>query len=268
MEKKPMTPTTEGGDSGAARENPEPPRKNSGDASEEDLGRFRGLSYLILDDSRFARALLKNVLHAFGIRSLTECETAAQALQLIRSTKVDIIFADFEMPDMSGAEFAWRLRRSKDEQTRQIPVIMVSVHADDGHVRLAINAGVNEYLAKPFAPSELLLRLRRSVLSPKPFIVAPGYVGPDRRLPDGEARTGVERRGALAPPALLYDCTGPEPKPVEIARARAPEAQKIGASATKPEAKPDAVPSVLSESGLDGLAAAVRERAGKPSAKQ
>jgi len=57
---------------------------------------------------------------------------------------------------------------------------------------------VNEYLCRPFAPSVLFDRIRRSVLTPKPFIVAEGYIGPDRRQVDVGPVDGTDRRKSSA----------------------------------------------------------------------
>lgn len=278
--------TTEPGHSGGSRDAPEilpdgPGGGNENESARERLGR---LAYLILDDNRFGRTVIKNILHGFGIRNLIECESAKQALDLLRTARIDVIFADFEIPEMSGVEFTWRLRRAKDELVQRIPVIMVSTHADEGRVRLAINSGVNEYLPKPFAPADLYSRVERSVMTPKPFIVAPGYVGPDRRFADGKSKNGIERRGGMAMPAILLDFTGPVPRQVEIAKpGMAPPPVEVVAEAgaeppapppqppPQPESKPESKPepsfsSVLSESD-DGLAQAVRERVEKKRAR-
>jgi CheY-like chemotaxis protein len=278
-----MTATAaETGHSGGSRENPEISRKPSGGGNEDEAARVHlcGLAYLVVDDSRFARALIKSILHGFGIRNLIECESAKQALGMLQSTKIDVILADFEMPEMTGVEFTWRLRRSKDELVQRIPVIMVSTHADESRIRLAINSGVNEYLPKPFAPADLYARIERSVLAPKPFIVAPGYIGPDRRFADGGPENGIERRGGLTMPATLIDFTGPEPREIAIAKpGMAPPASAPAADAGTQPAAPPSPPSpspspptfsALSESTMParradgGIAAAVKERIDPP----
>ncbi|MBM3566352.1 MAG: response regulator [Alphaproteobacteria bacterium] len=217
--------------------------RHGGDKKDPDLERISGMSFLIVDDSRFARTTIKNVLLALGIRRVIEAEDAPQALTILEKQGADVVIVDFEMPGMSGAEFTWRLRRSKNEALQQIPVVMVSTHADEGHIRTAINAGVNEFLPKPFSQSGLYQRVRRSVVTPKPFIISEGYVGPDRRLKD---RDGAEKAspGGL-PPVVLFDCTGAEPKRIETG------AQAAAKSAPLPVQAAPAKPkfSVLSEGG-------------------
>jgi CheY-like chemotaxis protein len=240
------------------QENRDIPRKRpgGGNGKDPDHDRLCGLSYLVVDDSRFARAMIKNVLHALGIRNLAESETGEQALNLAGRIRIDVVFTDFEMPGMNGAEFVWRLRRSKDEQIRRVPVIMISNYADEGHIRTAINSGVNEYIPKPFSRNDLYVRLRRSVLSPKPFIVAPGYVGPDRRIVDGPAEDGVERRSNASPPAEPGAAAGAE----SGRNAGATSGMEEPAAKSKPSFSALSETAVPEQAGDGGLAATLKER--------
>jgi two-component system, chemotaxis family, chemotaxis protein CheY len=264
----------------AAKKNRETPQAAPGGGSGKDpgLARICGLFYLIVDDNRFSRTAAKSVLHGIGIRRIVECETAEQAQNLLKNTAIDVIIVDFEMPGMSGAEFTWRLRRAKDENVQRTPVIMVSDHADENHIRLAIDAGVNEFVPKPFSQKDIYSRLQRSIISPRPFIVAPGYIGPDRHAADGGLGGERMRPGSPTLPALLLDFTGPEPKRIEIAKPGmgalkpAEPAAAPAKPAAIPEEKPAASPqpqpsfSVLSETkpsepaAAGGLAATLKER--------
>lgn len=211
-----------------------------GEKKDPDLEKLCALSYLIVDDSRFARATVKNVLHVIGIRNVAESEDAETALLVIEKQDVDVVIVDFEMPGMNGAEFAWRLRRSKVERIQQLPIVMISNHADEGHINKAINSGVNEFLPKPFSQGGLYARIRRAAVSPKPFIVSEGYIGPDRRLKDQDFPAKQEQRGL--PPVVLLDFTGPEPKRIEISKAAPAAPAASGFSAMAEAAAPAPAP--------------------------
>lgn len=159
-----------------------------------DVERLVGLAYLVADGNRFVRSTIKDALHGMSIRAIIEMDSAEEALGHVEKHAVDAIIVGYEMAGMSGVEFAWRLRRNGDPRLQQTPVIMISERADEGHVRKAINAGVNEFLPRPFSRTDLFARIRRSVLSPKPFIVSANYIGPDRRLRNSGPGDGLERR--------------------------------------------------------------------------
>ena len=224
-----------------AKKNRRKSRSNSGGAGKKDPDRARlcGLFYLVVDESRFTRSTIKDALHGIGIRNIVEMENAEEVLRYLAAQHlVDVIVTDFEMPGMSGAEFVWWLRRSEDERARRIPVVMVSDHADEVHIRAAINAGVNEYLPKPFSQKDLYSRLHRAVFSPKPFVVGPGYIGPDRRISDDKPRQGIERRCALSPADLLDAPAGPEARRTETAQpAASPKPSFSVLSETDPSGK-------------------------------
>jgi CheY-like chemotaxis protein len=217
------------------------PHSDGGKQKDPDRVRLCGLSYLVVDDSRFDRATVKDALHGIGIRNIVEMESAGEALHYVYHHPVDAIVADFDIPGMNGAEFVWQLRRSRDERVRRIPVIMVSDHADEGPIRAAIKAGVNDYIPKPFSQSELYARLRRSIVSPRRFLVTPGYVGPDRRLSEERARQGIERRCGLSPSDLLDE---------PAAETTRTEAAPPAAAPANPTAKPEPSFSVLSETAV------------------
>ncbi|MSO85521.1 MAG: response regulator [Rhodospirillales bacterium] len=228
-----------------AKKNRGKSRSNSGGGSKKDHDRVRlcGLSYLVVDDSRFTRSTIKDALHGIGIRTIVEMEGAEAALGHAEKHPVDVIVTDFEMPGMNGAEFVWKLRHSENERVRRIPVVMVSDYADEGHVRAAIGAGINEYLPKPFSQSDLYYRLHRSVFSPKLFVVAPGYVGPARRISEDKSRQNIERRCGLSPADLLGAPAQTEMAPANANPAPAP---------AKPTVQPKPSFSALSETDPSG----------------
>jgi CheY-like chemotaxis protein len=225
--------------------------------------RLCALGYLIVGDQRFARSMIKSALNGFGFRNLTECESAEHALKVVQGGGVDAIIVEHDMPGTGGAEFAWRLRRLADERARRLPVVMVGNDAVAAHVGAAVDSGVNEYLPKPYSRRDLYARIRRAALAPKPFVIAPGYVGPDRRILDKGPPRGDERRTGLAMSVQLYTLVGSEPRWIRTA--------KLGTGEPASEVKPEAAPgtkapasfsaapsSVLAESDFSGGGAGER----------
>ena len=235
--------------------------------------RLCGLAYLIVGESRFVRATLKSTLNGFGFRNLSECESGAHALKIVQDGRIDAVVAEYDMPSMTGAEFVWHLRHLKNERLRRLPVVMVGNDAAATHVRDAVDAGVNEFLPKPYSRRDLYFRLRRAVVSPKPFVEIADYAGPDRRAADTGAPGGADRRSRQAMSVQLHALAGSEPvwiKTAKLGSAGVSDAPSAPAdSSAKHEAKtevksePDAKPkpsfSVLAEAAPADLAAPHRK---------
>ncbi len=214
--------------------------KPRGDGSKLDPvhDRLCDLAYLIVGESRFARATIKSALNGFGFRNLTECEQAEHALKTVQGGHVDVIVTEYDMPNMSGTEFVRRLRHLQDERARRLPVVMVGNDAVAAHVRAAVGSGVNEFLPKPYSRRDLYFRIRRAVVSPKAFVVVADYAGPDRRAADSGVPFGAERRKRQTMSVQLYAIAGSEPKWIKTVKFE----NGGGGDAPKAPAKPASEP--------------------------
>ena len=129
---------------------------------------------LLVDDDRRIRELLSRVLGKNGYR-VTLAATAAEARTHLRSFAFDLLILDVMMPGETGVVFAADVRR-----TSEVPILMLTAldQADD-RIR-GLEAGADDYLAKPYEPRELLLRIA-SILR---------RAAPRQPKPDGVARFG------------------------------------------------------------------------------
>lgn len=110
---------------------------------------------LIVDDDRRLRELLKSFLSANECR-VSAVDGAAEARKRMQGMAFDLVVLDVMMPGESGLEFARGLR----EQGNQVPILMLSALSDTEDRISGLTAGVDDYLAKPFEPRELLLRVQ------------------------------------------------------------------------------------------------------------
>ena len=147
---------------------------------------------LLVDDDRRIRALLARYLVDQGFR-VTAAASAAEARGQMKNLAFDLIVLDVMMPGETGLEFAAALRRDGS----QIPVLMLTARTDPADRVRGFEAGVDDYLAKPFEPRELSLRiasiLRRA--APPPQVPPPATVrfGPFiYHLEKGELRQGED----------------------------------------------------------------------------
>ncbi|MGA2045151.1 MAG: response regulator transcription factor [Roseiarcus sp.] len=119
---------------------------------------------LVVDDDRRIRELLSTYLRRNGYR-VTIAACAEEARAYLDSLTFEIIVLDVMMPGQNGFEFAASLR-----ETSQVPILMLTARAEPGDRVRGLEIGVDDYLAKPHEPKELLLRigsiLRRTKMAP------------------------------------------------------------------------------------------------------
>jgi two-component system, OmpR family, phosphate regulon response regulator OmpR len=119
---------------------------------------------LVVDDDSRIRDLLARYLQDNGFRVTTAIDTAT-ARACMRSLAFDLLILDWMMPTESGIDFARALRTES-----RVPILMLTARAEPEQRILGLETGVDDYLAKPFEPRELLLRvsnvLRRGGASP------------------------------------------------------------------------------------------------------
>jgi two-component system, OmpR family, phosphate regulon response regulator OmpR len=122
---------------------------------------------LVIDDDRRIRELLKRYLGDHGFR-VTVAADAAAASASLRSLEFDLLIVDVMMPGKSGVAFTQELRVDND-----VPVLILTAMSKADDRIIGLEAGADDYLAKPFEPRELLLRIS-SILkrSAKPQIPA------------------------------------------------------------------------------------------------
>ncbi|MDA1325100.1 MAG: response regulator [Proteobacteria bacterium] len=150
-----------------------------GDHPDVDYSR---LKFLVVDDSRFCRTLIKNALAAYRIGNVLEADDAADAINTLQSVAIDFILVDYEMPGSDGVQFTRHIRWSEGGGIDPtVPIIMISGHTEASVILAAREAGIHEFIGKPVVPTALFKRIRATLEHPRQFIVAETYRGPDRR---------------------------------------------------------------------------------------
>ncbi|MGW1725387.1 response regulator transcription factor [Streptomyces sp. NPDC002306] len=117
--------------------------------------RARPGAVLVVDDDPAIRRSLERGLRLSGFRVRT-AEDGRAALDAIRETRPDVLVLDVSMPGMSGIEVCARLR----DDGQDLPVLMLSALDETADRIAGLQAGGDDYLVKPFALQELVLRLR------------------------------------------------------------------------------------------------------------
>jgi two-component system KDP operon response regulator KdpE len=112
---------------------------------------------LIVDDAQQVRRVLRTALSAQGY-TIYEAATGEEALDAIRAAVPDAILLDVNMPGMGGLETCREIRRTMD-----VPILMLTVRNSERDKVLALDAGADDYVVKPFGMQELLARIRAAL---------------------------------------------------------------------------------------------------------
>jgi two-component system chemotaxis response regulator CheY len=121
---------------------------------------FDGVKVLLVDDEPFMRKTIRAVLRAVAHFVVTEADDGDVALVTADRVKPDVVLCDITMPRMGGLRFVELLRQHPEEGMRDIPVIILTGHAEETTVIAASKFRINGYLVKPVSPKRLSDQLR------------------------------------------------------------------------------------------------------------
>jgi len=111
---------------------------------------------LIVDDEEAIREMISVALELAGFQWL-EAENGQEAHMLVVDERPDLILLDWMLPGVSGIELARRLKR--DENTGEIPIIMLTAKSEEDNKIQGLDAGADDYITKPFSTRELVSRI-------------------------------------------------------------------------------------------------------------
>jgi len=110
------------------------------------------MKFLVVDDSATMRRIVVNSLQRIGFTNTVEAGDGQEALTRFDAS-VTFVITDWNMPNMSGTDFTRALRARPDGAT--VPVLMVTARSVKEDILTAMEAGVNNYIVKPFTPQVL-----------------------------------------------------------------------------------------------------------------
>ena len=110
------------------------------------------MKFLVADDSATMRRIVVNSLNRLGYPDCVEAVDGRDALEKFDAS-IRMVITDWNMPNMSGTELARALRARADG--RQVPILMVTARGVREDIMAALEAGVSNYIVKPFTPQVL-----------------------------------------------------------------------------------------------------------------
>ncbi|MDH5668225.1 MAG: chemotaxis response regulator CheY [Nitrospira sp.] len=117
------------------------------------------MKILVVDDMATMRRIVKTLLKQLGFTNISEAENGEEGLQKLRSEKFDFVVSDWNMPIMTGIDMLRAIRA--DEALKAIPVLMVTAEAQQQNLVEAVQAGVSNYIVKPFTAETMQEKLAK-----------------------------------------------------------------------------------------------------------
>ena len=123
-------------------------------------------SVLIVEDEAALVELLSYNLEKNGFRT-SIARDGEEAILAIAETKPDLVLLDWMLPYVSGIEICRRPRR--DPETRELPIILLTARGEEGDRIRGLDSGADDYIVKPFSPSELIARVKAVIRRARPI---------------------------------------------------------------------------------------------------
>lgn len=105
---------------------------------------------LVVDDFKTMRRIVGGLLTQLGFKNIDEAEDGTSALVKITTNQYKFIISDWNMEPMSGFELLQKIRASEHAHIKSLPFIMVTAESKPENIIKAKQAGVNNYIVKPF----------------------------------------------------------------------------------------------------------------------
>lgn len=153
---------------------------------------------LVVDANTAAARLIADIVKGVGAREVYIEQDQNRALVRAQEVEPGVIFTERAGPALDGEAFVKALRRSVGA-ARKTPVVMVTADATAATIKGARDAGVHEFLRKPFTSADLFKRIEAVAMKPRDWIEGVAYVGPDRRRFNSAEYAGPQKRKMDAP---------------------------------------------------------------------
>jgi two-component system, chemotaxis family, chemotaxis protein CheY len=117
----------------------------------------KDIKILVVDDFSTMRRIVKNVLNQLGFTNIVEAEDGKVAFSKLQAGGIDFVVSDWNMPNMMGIDLLRAVRA--DEKLKALPFLMVTAESQKENVLQAVQAGVSNYIVKPFTADTLEQKL-------------------------------------------------------------------------------------------------------------
>jgi two-component system chemotaxis response regulator CheY len=121
----------------------------------------KNMRILVIDDFQTMRRIIINLLRQLGFTNITEADDGTTGWEKLEAEDIDLIISDWNMPQMTGFDLLKKVRASEKYKTS--PFIMVTAEGKRENVIAAVQAGVSNYVVKPFNAATLKEKLSKVI---------------------------------------------------------------------------------------------------------
>lgn len=155
---------------------------------------FQRISVLVIEDNQPMLDIVKALLTTFGVGQVIGAANGEIGFKKYHEYNPDIIIADWMMKPMDGISFTRRVRADETGPNQFVPIVLMTGFSEKRRVFQARDAGVTEFLVKPFNARDLYKRIVQVIERPRQFVRAGDFFGPDRRRRKDASFSGPYRR--------------------------------------------------------------------------
>jgi two-component system chemotaxis response regulator CheY len=117
------------------------------------------MEVLIVDDASAMRRIVRSLFKELGFKNMREAGNGQLALEALKKKKADFVVADWNMPVMTGIDLLKAIRA--DDELKNTPVLMITAEAKQENIIAAVQAGVSNFIVKPFNAQTLQDKLNK-----------------------------------------------------------------------------------------------------------
>lgn len=156
---------------------------------------LNNISVLVIEDNQPMLDLTRSLLETFGVGRVLTAKNGEEGFKVFCKENPDVVVADWMMRPMDGISVTRRIRNDPGSPNQFVPVILMTGFSEKRRVVQARDAGVTEFLVKPFNARDLYRRIAQIIERPRQYVRSEDFFGPDRRRKATEGFEGPFQRG-------------------------------------------------------------------------
>lgn len=138
------------------------------------------LDVLVLEQNPLSSDAIQLLMRRLGVKDVKCAQEVDTAFEIFQQHPIDLVICDWS-PTVDGIEFLHMVRNDSSRTNPYIPVILLTAFSEPDHLKKAVNAGINEFISKPFTPRRIYRRIKKVIEVPHFFVRSGVYFGPCRR---------------------------------------------------------------------------------------